>query len=79
MSLLLPVFCLSVIRMIWHINCLNNVIPVLTDPEWISVNLGAFLCPECAGCHRNLGTHISRVRSIKLDNWEDDQVQVGTY
>ncbi|CAG2221194.1 ADP-ribosylation factor GTPase-activating protein AGD12,Probable ADP-ribosylation factor GTPase-activating protein AGD13 [Mytilus edulis] len=45
------------------------------DPEWVSVNLGAFLCPECAGCHRNLGTHISRVRSIKLDNWEDDQVQ----
>uniref|UniRef100_A0A914Z0T2 Uncharacterized protein n=1 Tax=Panagrolaimus superbus TaxID=310955 RepID=A0A914Z0T2_9BILA len=37
------------------------------DPEWISINLGIFVCVECSGAHRNVGAHISRIRSLKMD------------
>lgn len=37
------------------------------DPEWASLNLGILVCIECSGIHRNLGVHISKVRSINLD------------
>ena len=40
-----------------------------TDPEWGSLNHGCLLCIECSGVHRNLGSHISRVRSLQLDEW----------
>ena len=39
-------------------------------PEWASANLCVLLCLECAGCHRAMGTHLSKVRSLKLDSWE---------
>lgn len=29
---------------------------------------------ECSGIHRSLGSHVSRVRSLRLDRWEDSQV-----
>lgn len=31
------------------------------EPDWASLNLGALLCIECSGVHRNLGVHISKV------------------
>ncbi|OVA19209.1 Arf GTPase activating protein [Macleaya cordata] len=37
------------------------------EPDWASLNLGILLCIECSGVHRNLGVHISKVRSIKFD------------
>ncbi|CAM8956365.1 unnamed protein product [Rhodiola kirilowii] len=37
------------------------------EPDWASLNLGILLCIECSGVHRNLGVHISKVRSITLD------------
>lgn len=39
------------------------------DPEWASLNLGILMCIECSGVHRNLGSHISKVRSLGLDDW----------
>ncbi|CAK8682826.1 unnamed protein product [Clavelina lepadiformis] len=38
------------------------------DPTWASLNLGCLMCIECSGIHRNLGTHLSRVRSLELDD-----------
>ncbi|XP_046638485.1 stromal membrane-associated protein 1-like [Daphnia pulicaria] len=43
-------------------------------PRWASWNLGIFLCIRCAGFHRNLGVHISRVKSVNLDSWTPEQV-----
>ncbi|KAG5531768.1 hypothetical protein RHGRI_026401 [Rhododendron griersonianum] len=40
---------------------------VSPDPDWASLNLGILMCIECSGVHRNLGVHISKVRSITLD------------
>ena len=38
-------------------------------PDWASINLGILICIECSGIHRKLGSHISRVRSLELDDW----------
>ncbi|OIW18264.1 hypothetical protein TanjilG_20319 [Lupinus angustifolius] len=37
------------------------------EPDWASLNLGILVCIECSGIHRNLGVHISKVRSLTLD------------
>uniref|UniRef100_A0A3B4WYR1 Small ArfGAP2 n=1 Tax=Seriola lalandi dorsalis TaxID=1841481 RepID=A0A3B4WYR1_SERLL len=44
-------------------------------PRWASWNLGIFICIRCAGIHRNLGVHISKVKSVNLDQWTQEQVQ----
>ncbi|XP_061625805.1 stromal membrane-associated protein 1 isoform X3 [Phyllopteryx taeniolatus] len=44
-------------------------------PRWASWNLGVFICIRCAGLHRKLGVHISRVKSVNLDQWTSDQIQ----
>lgn len=44
-------------------------------PRWASWNLGCFMCIRCSGIHRSMGTHISRVKSVDLDAWTDEQVE----
>ncbi|XP_076335273.1 arf-GAP with dual PH domain-containing protein 1-like isoform X3 [Tachypleus tridentatus] len=46
------------------------------SPKWSSYNIGIFICTECAAFHRNLGSHISKVKSIFMDNWDLAQVQM---
>ena len=34
------------------------------------------MCIECSGVHRSVGTHISKVKSVNLDTWTTEQVEV---
>ncbi|KAL5510504.1 hypothetical protein EMCRGX_G006062 [Ephydatia muelleri] len=46
------------------------------EPEWASLNLSCLLCIECSGVRRMLGSHISRVRSLTLDEWTPELIAV---
>jgi hypothetical protein len=48
------------------------------EPRWASINLGITLCIECAGIHRSLGVHLSKVRSLTLDTevWSPEIVKL---
>ncbi|XP_011633829.1 centaurin-gamma-1A isoform X1 [Pogonomyrmex barbatus] len=46
------------------------------NPDWASLNLGVLMCIECSGIHRNLGSHISKVRSLDLDDWSAGHLSV---
>jgi len=41
---------------------------------WASINLGAFVCIQCSGIHRAIGVHLSKVRAVAADDWNDDWV-----
>ena len=45
------------------------------NPDWASINLGILICIECSGIHRNLGSHISKVRSLSLDCWSQMNIK----
>lgn len=43
------------------------------SPEWVSLNLGCLVCIDCSGVHRSMGVHISKMRSLKLDDLEVEE------
>ncbi|XP_078100668.1 uncharacterized protein LOC144513457 isoform X2 [Sander vitreus] len=48
------------------------------NPEWASVNLLLVICQACAGQHRALGSSLSKVRSLMMDNkiWTEPLLQL---
>uniref|UniRef100_A0A8C6YTI5 Arf-GAP domain-containing protein n=1 Tax=Nothoprocta perdicaria TaxID=30464 RepID=A0A8C6YTI5_NOTPE len=44
------------------------------NPDWASHNLGIFICLNCSGIHRNI-PQVSKVKSVRLDDWDDAQVE----
>ncbi|KAG5654601.1 hypothetical protein H0H81_011576 [Sphagnurus paluster] len=45
------------------------------NPQWASLSFAVFLCLQCAGTHRGFGVHISFVRSVSMDTWQDEQIR----
>ncbi|KAF9651074.1 ArfGap-domain-containing protein [Thelephora ganbajun] len=45
------------------------------NPQWASLSFAIFLCLQCAGTHRGFGVHVSFVRSVSMDTWQEDQVK----
>jgi len=44
------------------------------NPSWASVNIGILVCQRCCIYHRKMGVHISRIKSIILDNWNSKYI-----
>eukprot|EP00771_Trimastix_marina_P002778 gnl/Trimastix_PCT/3936.p1 GENE.gnl/Trimastix_PCT/3936~~gnl/Trimastix_PCT/3936.p1 ORF type:complete len:268 (+),score=38.54 gnl/Trimastix_PCT/3936:46-849(+) len=43
------------------------------SPKWASINLGIFICINCAGVHRR-GSYMTSIRSLTLDSWTPEQI-----
>ncbi|KAG8231467.1 hypothetical protein J437_LFUL000184 [Ladona fulva] len=61
------------LQLLGNTHCVDCDAP---NPDWASLNLGVLMCIECSGIHRNLGSHISRVRSLGLDEWPPGHMSV---
>ena len=46
------------------------------DPDWASVSHGIVICLQCAGKHRGLGVAMSVVKSLVLDDWTDEELNM---
>ena len=44
-------------------------------PIWASSTFGVFICLDCAGGQRRLGTHLTFVRSVDMDTWTRGQLE----
>ena len=44
------------------------------DPSWVSITFAVSLCLNCSGKHRQLGVHVSFVRSLEMDKFTQDQL-----
>lgn len=46
------------------------------NPSWASLEFGVFICYNCSGFHREMGPTVTRVKSLSLDKWEIDWIEL---
>ncbi|CAD5221332.1 unnamed protein product [Bursaphelenchus xylophilus] len=46
------------------------------NPYWAVINIGILICIGCSGVHRKMGSHVSKVRSLDLDQWPCDYLLI---
>lgn len=68
--------CNRIQWIIWYLQCLFPF-DAYVGPDWAVVNIGVFVCIECAGIHRQLGVAVSRVLSVRLDKLTEEMVGVS--
>ena len=44
--------------------------------HWASISNGIFLCLDCSGEHRGFGIGVSFIRSVTMDQWNQEQVNI---
>jgi hypothetical protein len=44
--------------------------------HWASISNGIFLCLDCSGEHRGYGIGVSFIRSVTMDQWTQEQVNI---
>lgn len=45
-------------------------------PRWASITFGTFVCLRCSGHHRNLQVNITKIKSVNLDKWAPEMVEM---
>ena len=46
-------------------------------PNWASHSLGCFVCVRCCSFHRKMGVHISKMKSVSIDMWTQEEIDVS--
>lgn len=71
--------CHTVISPSFPWRVFSLLLPFLSDPTWLSTNLGILTCIECSGIHRELGVHYSRIQSLTLDVLSTSELLVNHF
>ena len=45
-------------------------------PRWASLSYASFVCLRCSGVHRSFGVHITKIKSVNLDKWPLEAVEM---